>query len=89
MGLLQRVGEEPVYKEFFGWGRNVKIANLQKITAMRKNRCLKLMILVFFFCVWEGARTGVARNLSLNVHLNHLGACVPKAQNAHLGFLLS
>ena len=75
------VREEPGYMSFC-WEKTNKstVVTHQKITANHKSRHLKLIILEYF-CVWEGARIWVHWNYSLDMHLKHLGL-VSKAQNA-------
>lgn len=59
MGLLQRVGEEPVYINFLAGEEMSRLQLGKRLLLSAKNRCLKLMILVFFSVYGKVQESGV------------------------------
>lgn len=59
MGLLQRVGEEPVYINFLAGEEMSRLQLGKRLLLIAKNRCLKLMILVFFSVYGKVQESGV------------------------------
>lgn len=59
MGLLQRVGEEPVSINFLAGEEMSRLQLGKRLLLIAKNRCLKLMILVFFSVYGKVQESGV------------------------------